>query len=219
MTCALAAIGTSFWDASPKTGGASVPPASAHHDQFGGETIHRFVVSQGIEDPVSKRACVVQVGLEKVGVLGEGVLPITYPIVRPSVLLDDPVDHLCPLFGGGIRLKGAYHLEWRSHTQGIYPNPPKKSQVIHEESSFGNFLGFLFQFPALEDPFFQNYQLMIIEPIPLRRHPLILVSGRNEGKQMTFRGFARHDGGQTRFPPARRFSKSSKFKSPFSFSP
>ena len=45
---------------------------------------------------------------------------------------------------------------------------------------------------------------MIIEPIPLRRHPLILVPGRNEDKQMTFRGFARHDGGQTRFPSGKK---------------
>ena len=72
----------------PETGGSPVPSASAHHDQFGGETVHRLVVSQGIEYPVTKRARVVEVGLEKVGVFGEGVLPIADPVVRPSILVE-----------------------------------------------------------------------------------------------------------------------------------
>ena len=137
-----------------ESGGSSIPGASAHHDQFGGETVHRLVVFQCIEDPVSKGTGVVQVGLEKVGIFGEGILPIANPVVRPSILPEDSVDHLCPLVGGGVRLKGAYHLEWGSYAQSIYPNPPEKSKVIGDGSSFGNFLRFLVQFPAPEDPFF-----------------------------------------------------------------
>ena len=79
--------------------------ASSHEDKFSDKTIHRLVVEKGFVNPFAKWSCIVELGLENIGVLGEDVLPIAHPVVRPSFIAKQTVYHIGALGCGLIFLK------------------------------------------------------------------------------------------------------------------
>jgi hypothetical protein len=68
-------------------------------------TIHRLVVEKGFVNPFAKWPCVVELRLENIGVLGEDVLPIANPVVRPPFIGKQAVYDIGALGRGLIFLK------------------------------------------------------------------------------------------------------------------
>ena len=71
---------------------ASVMDAALHHHELRGEAVHRAVVGEGLVDPPTERAGVVQHRLQDPRVLREHVLPIADPVVGPRRTRQEPVD-------------------------------------------------------------------------------------------------------------------------------
>ena len=72
----------------------SIVFAALHHHQLGDKAVERLVVGERFVNPKPERPGVVERRLQYVWVFREHILPVTYPMLRPTVLLQYVVAEL-----------------------------------------------------------------------------------------------------------------------------
>ena len=115
-----------------EAGGAAAIDAAFHRDQFGGEAVHRFVVEERLVNPPAERAGVVERGFEDAGVLGEHVLPVADPVVRPAGQREEAVNRGGPLGRRAVREKGAELFGRGRHAHGVEGEAAEEGRVVRE---------------------------------------------------------------------------------------
>ncbi len=86
----------------PEPGWTALQLPALHHDEFGDEPVKRLILQERLVDEPTKRAGVVQRWIDDVWVLSQDILPIADPVIRPSFVCQQTLNHLRATCGGGV---------------------------------------------------------------------------------------------------------------------
>ncbi len=77
-----------------KSGSSTSTNIAFHANQLGHKAIHRFVLEQCVMDPPSKWTRVIQRWLEYARVFRKNILPVTRPMISPTIIIEQLIDYL-----------------------------------------------------------------------------------------------------------------------------
>ena len=112
-----------------------------HHYQFGDKPVHGQVVEQSFVNPETERPGIIQAWLEDVRVFGQHILPVGRPVISPSVISKQTVDHLGPAVLGRVLQKDCNLRLAGNHADCVQGDPPQELKVLSLVGGY-NFSGF-----------------------------------------------------------------------------